>query len=276
MVKKVIFGIRPEHLNISSEETGLKCAVEAVEHLGNECIVYGKLKSDVGEFSLKDDGNSVIVKVIEGTKVEVGDVISLVVNEDKVHFFDGETEVTIMKKIPDSISTKAKIINGKIEIFGEKAEANGVFKNSISENTEFSVEISPSSIIEGNTFSLPVLKVEKVDDKNLAHLKCGDSCIFALVDDDVKEGNEYKFDLLYDKLKISINGETVLSPINNSVEFVGKFSKKEIRELVGKKKKEYIISITISEIIKLKHQLKMDLRSILSIRMHVTRKIIDI
>lgn len=234
--KKVIFGIRPEHLNISSEETGLKCAVEAVEHLGNECIVYGKLKSDVGEFSLKDDGNNVIVKVIEGTKVEVGDVISLVVNEDKVHFFDGETEVTIMKKIPDSISTKAKIVNGEIEIFGEKAEANGVFKNSISENTEFSVEISPSSIVKGNTFSLPVLKVEKVDDKNLAHLKCGDSCIFALVNDDVKEGSKYKFDLLYDKLKISINGETTLSPISNTVEFVGKFSKKEIRELVGKKK----------------------------------------
>lgn len=234
--KKVIFGIRPEHLNISSEETGLKCAVEAVEHLGNECIVYGKLTSNLGEFSLKDDGNNVIVKVIEGTKVEVGDVISLVVNEDKVHFFDGETEVTIMKKIPDSISTKAMISNGEIEIFGQKTEANGVFKDSIAENIEFNVEISPSSIVKGNAFSLPVLKVEKIDGKNLAHLKYGDSCIFALVDDDVKEGSEYKFDLLYDKLKISINGEIILTPINDSVEFVGKFSKREIRELVGKKK----------------------------------------
>ena len=234
--KKVIFGIRPEHLNISSEETGLKCAVEAVEHLGNECIVYGKLTSNLGEFSLKDDGNNVIVKVIEGTKVEVGDVISLVVNEDKVHFFDGETEVTIMKKIPDSISTKAMISNGEIEIFGQKTEANGVFKDSIAENIEFNVEISPSSIVKGNAFSLPVLKVEKIDGKNLAHLKYGDSCIFALVNDDVKEGSEYKFDLLYDKLKISINGETILTPINDSVEFVGKFSKREIRELVGKKK----------------------------------------
>lgn len=234
--KKVIFGIRPEHLNISSEETGLKCAVEAVEHLGNECIVYGKLTSNLGEFSFKDDGNNVIVKVIEGTKVEVGDVISLVVNEDKVHFFDGETEVTIMKKIPDSISTKAMISNGEIEIFGQKTEANGVFKDSIAENIEFNVEISPSSIVKGNAFSLPVLKVEKIDGKNLAHLKYGDSCIFALVNDDVKEGSEYKFDLLYDKLKISINGETILTPINDSVEFVGKFSKREIRELVGKKK----------------------------------------
>lgn len=272
--RKVIFGIRPEHLNISSEETGLKCAVEAVEHLGNECIVYGKLKSDIGEFSLKDDGNNVIVKVIEGTKVEVGDVISLVVNEDKVHFFDGETEVTIMKKIPDSISTKAKICDGKIEIFNEKAQANGVF-NTITESREFSVEISPSSIVKGNTFNLPVLKIEKIDGKNLAHLKCGDSCIFALIDDDVKEGSEYKFDLLYDKLKVSIDGETILTPISNSVEFVGKFSKKEIRELVGKKKKEFIISITILVIIKLKLLLKMDLRSILSIRTHAIKKIID-
>lgn len=238
--KKVIFGIRPEHITLSDEETGFKCYVDAVEHLGNECIIYGKLQSISNEFTLKDDGNNIVVKIIEGPSINVGDTISLKVNEDKVHFFDGDNEVTILKKIPDYISSKGVINEGTLYIFDQAVPVNEVFKNRLDEGLEYNFEISPSSIVKGDSFSLPVLKVENCDGKFLAHLKCGDNVLFALVDENVKEGDDYRFDLLNDKLKITLGDEVLLDEIKEKVEFIGTFSKTEDREIVnGKKERVY-------------------------------------
>ena len=229
--KKVIFGIRPEHLEVSSKPTGLSCLVNAVEHLGNECIVYGQISTNEEEFTMKDEGKNVIVKVVEGTPINIGDVINLKPMEDKVHFFDGETEITLMEKIPQFSKTAAKA-GKEMELFGAKVALPEAFKEALGENKEFEVEIPPHAIVPGQDYSLKVKKVEKVGKQHLAYLVDGDHYIFALVDEKVKEGETYKFNILNDKVRLLVKGEAVLEPIGEEESINGLFTKEERREKV--------------------------------------------
>ena len=226
--KKVIFGIRPEHLNISDD--GVKICVNAVEHLGNECIVYGKLGDHEEAFSLKDEGKDVIIKVVEGTKVEVGDIITISPKFDKVHFFDIDTEITLMNKIPNYTSVEAKIAGGKMDLLGKKVKLPEVFAKAIGDSKNVTLEIAPSAIVRGNDFTLKVAKIEKNDESTLAYLENGDSYLFAIVDDDVKVGDDYNFSLCNEKLTLLIDGQEVLKAIDDNVELLGTFTKTEVKE----------------------------------------------
>ena len=231
--KDVIFGIRPEHLVMKSTKTGLTAVVNAVEHLGNECIVYGQLGSKTQDFTMKDEGKNVIVKVIEGTKVEVGDVINIAPMEDKVHFFDAETEITLMEKIPSFSSFEATVSGSSMDFLGSKVELVPALAEVIGKAKKATIEVSPYAVVPGKSYKLPVKIVEQVGDKYLAHLECGDSYLFAIVDKSVKEGSTYSFDLLNEKLKVSVDDEVVHEPVGDEEFFYGRFSKLESIEMLS-------------------------------------------
>ncbi len=228
--KEVIFGIRPEHLNVVKPGEGIKVVVDAVEHLGNECIVYGKLGDHSEAFSMKDNGTAITVKVVEGTKVEVGDIIEISPKTDKVHFFDKETEITLMEKIPSFNSVNASIKANKLNIFNGKVSLPEVFEKAIGDNKELTLDISPRAIVPGKDFKLTVSKSEKVDDKYLLHLVNGDSFVFALSDKEIKEGEEYSFSLLNEKIYVKANNEVLVEPISDNIEMNGTFTKEEVKD----------------------------------------------
>ena len=89
--KEVTFGTRPEDVKNSigaeesSPESTMKVNLEVVEPMGNEIILYG------------NTGKSFITARVDAhDESKVGDSVDLVVNMDKAHFFDLETEKTIV------------------------------------------------------------------------------------------------------------------------------------------------------------------------------------
>lgn len=98
--KPAILGIRPEHIDIAREGDGIKFIVTNVERLGNETIVYGKLGDQLGEFTVKDEGNGIVVKLIDEDDVSIGDVVVAKPRLSKLHFFDAETEVNLLSEVP--------------------------------------------------------------------------------------------------------------------------------------------------------------------------------
>lgn len=226
--KEVIFGIRPEHLILS--EDGLECVITNVEHLGNECIAYGELGGEEQVFSLKDEGNKIIIKVVEGTNINVGDKVRISPLIDKVHFFDAESEITLLSKIPNYSKFSAKVSNGKLSFLSKEVDAPAQFVR-ICDNKLLDIEVPPTSVVRGNTYTLKVKKVEKIDGKNLAYLEFGDRYLFALVDDTVKENDLYSFDILFDKVKVTCDGEVCLDVIKEEISLLGTFDKDEIREV---------------------------------------------
>ncbi len=226
----VTFGIRPEHITLEKAGDGLKFIVTNVERLGNETIVYGKLGDCLGEFTMKDEGNSIIVKVVDRDDIEVGDVVYAVPNPSKVHFFDAETEVTLMSKIPPYNTVEAKVAGDRMELLGSTVPFPSVFGAAVNGADCVELSIPPQAIVPGNDFHLKVARIEAVDDQRLAYLENGDSYLFALVGEDVREGDDYAFSLLNEKVNLFVDGTEVLKAVEDDVFVTGRFSKKEVRE----------------------------------------------
>ena len=81
--KKVIIGVRPEHIKIT--DSGIKGKLNVYEMFGSEAICYMQV----------DDELQLTVKIDSATKMEVGKVYHLTFDENMVHVFDAETENTI-------------------------------------------------------------------------------------------------------------------------------------------------------------------------------------
>ena len=226
----VTFGIRPEHIKLNKEGRGLKFVVTNVEHLGSDSIVYGKLGDRLGEFTMKDEGKLIVVKVNEAKGVEVGDVVYAEPDPEKVHFFDAETEVTLMNKIPPYNTLEAEVDGDGMTVLGTEVALPDAFKRAIGAADRFELIIPPHAIVEGNDFELKVARIEKVDNDRLAYLENGDSYLFALVNETVKEGDTYRFSFENEKLNLNVEGKEALKAVDDEVSLMGTFFRKEIKE----------------------------------------------
>ena len=227
---KVCFGIRPEHISIVDHETGIKARVNVVERLGNESIAYCELGEVEREYVVGSK-TQIVVKTNTDLTFASGDIVNLEINPSKVHFFDIETELSILSDIPAYAKFAASVdAKGKLNFLGSKVALVPEISNALNGATEFAIEVPPSAIVPGKSYSLPVSKVETFDDKHLATLAIGDKFIFALVDENVKEGDTYKFDILNDKVKIIVGDEVVLEPIGENEALLGKFTKEEVKK----------------------------------------------
>ena len=226
----VTLGIRPDHISISKEETGLKAVVSAVERLGNESNIYADLGVSQDEFTMKDKGKSVIIKTIEELNVNNGDVVNLQINENRIHFFDHDTEITLMSPIPDYSLFGAKISGDEMELLGQKVKAPEIYKKSVGGDSEFQVEIPPRAIVPGEDFKLKVHEVEEIEGEHLAYLQFGDRYLFAIVDESVKAGSEYHFSFKNEMIRLKNADGVILEPVQEDESLLGTFYKEERKE----------------------------------------------
>lgn len=104
--RKIVFGIRPEHLYDSSLDSGRKyqtlpAKVTSIEELGSEHIVHlniDAVRVDSGDpDAVKDFGlaSNAVAKFEPESAVHSGSEIRLALDDTKLHFFDPETHVAI-------------------------------------------------------------------------------------------------------------------------------------------------------------------------------------
>ena len=227
---KVCFGIRPEHISIVEHETGIKARVNVVERLGNESIAYCEL-GEVEKEYVVGSKTQIVVKTNTDLTFASGDLVNLEINPSKVHFFDLETELSIISDIPEYATFDASIdAKGQLNFLANKVALAPEIAKAIGNNQKLSIEVPPSAIVPGSDYSLVVSKVEKFDDQYLATLAVGDRFVFALVDETVTEGSKYSFNVLNDKIRVLVNGESVLAPIAECESLKGMFTKEENRK----------------------------------------------
>ncbi len=88
----LILGIRPEHLNVSMPATkNLPVQVDLVENLGNDSFVAVKLTEP------ENTVNNLQVRVPPDRLVSIGEQLWLSLNQDKIHFFDPQTNLAIFR-----------------------------------------------------------------------------------------------------------------------------------------------------------------------------------
>ncbi len=84
--KEIVLGIRPDHLfladdkSVNNKSVSFDVTIDLYELLGSEIIVYGQLF-----------GEKILLKISSKNEFRADDVISVVFDEESVHFFDKET-----------------------------------------------------------------------------------------------------------------------------------------------------------------------------------------
>jgi len=104
--KKIILGLRPEHLPAAAEGVAgppLVGNVDLVEALGSELVIHftidarrvraeGATSEDEDATAQSGEG---VARVDPGTKAKVGDKLTFAVKDDGMQFFDPDTEQSI-------------------------------------------------------------------------------------------------------------------------------------------------------------------------------------
>lgn len=82
--KAVKLGVRPEHLEISSESAGaLPLNVSLVEHLGADTLIHGHFGNAETDLTVRCSGTS---------HVKAGDQLPITIGREHIHLFDPQTE----------------------------------------------------------------------------------------------------------------------------------------------------------------------------------------
>jgi multiple sugar transport system ATP-binding protein len=88
----VTVGLRPEALELASDDNGISAIVKLVEELGSEAYIYAQMADQGGETT---SGPEIVVRVAPTVVVKSGDRIDLRVKDDSMLLFDAESGVRI-------------------------------------------------------------------------------------------------------------------------------------------------------------------------------------
>ena len=213
--KEVILGCRPEHIIIKDD--GLNCKVNFIEQLGTESILYGDLLLDSSTLPI-------VMKIPAGVTYESDEIIKVRFDTNHLHFFDKETETTILKEIPEQYEFNVSITNNKINLFNNEL----TLPSSMSlEDGEYKVIIPSNVLCKGNDFKLNSLENTVINNTKLAKIKINDRFIH-LVTDSLDE--DFSASILFENLTIIKNDKVVIAPINKVNSFEGTI------DMIGKKK----------------------------------------
>ena len=222
--KEVIMGVRPEHIYISDE--GLDCKVLFTEQLGNEALLYGMLIVD-GE-----EKQQIIAKIPAKTKYSQDHMLKIAFDFNNLHFFDNETEESILRNIPQSYKVNVDVKNGSINLFNADIKLPECM-NVADGNYDL---IIPNNILcNGNDFAISFDKEEKIKGTKLSRTYVNDMYIHL---DTTHIDDPSKVSLLFEKMIFMKDGEVVVNALPENIELDIRF------DIQGKgKKREYLFNI---------------------------------
>ena len=117
---------------------------------------------------------------------------------------------------------------GKLELLGSKVNLPNVYAENLNGANELVLQIPPHACIDdGKDFKLPVHKVEEFGNEKLVSLVLGDNYLFLKTNKDVKAGDTFAFSLRNEAIRVLVNDEIVLEPVEERESLLGTFTKQK-------------------------------------------------
>lgn len=239
----VCIGIRAEDVAIapnvvSASPYKIRMAVSHVEDLGDESLIYGDINLNGDGYS--ESPTRIIVKTTLSHEYRSGEVCEVAFNAKKLHFFDAETEETIVPRIPEVNEASCEVRDGVLTWMRNSVKLPPVFGDLDGKGT---VLIPTNAITFDGNLDANVVGCEQVLGKHLISLEMNGERMFAVSDTEmplqaVKVGLDLK------RITLTIDGRTH-EPLHEVVQFKGKVIKKketEVREVGGKSKRQKVIN----------------------------------
>ena len=239
----VCVGIRAEDVAIapnvvSASPYKIRMAVSHVEDLGDESLIYGDINLNGDGYS--ESPTRIIVKTTLSHEYRSGEVCEVAFNVKKLHFFDAETEETIVPRIPEVNEASCEVRDGVLTWMRNSVKLPPAFGDLDGKGT---VLIPTNAITFDGNLDANVVGCEQVLGKHLISLEMNGERMFAVSDTEmplqaVKVGLDLK------RITLTIDGRTH-EPLHEVVQFKGKVIKKketEVREVGGKSKRQKVIN----------------------------------
>ena len=169
--KEITLGIRPEHIKIvgKTARNAYPYTITAIEVLGNESNFF--VESKEGDLKLT-------IKAHRNDELNVGDVIYLEFEIDKMHLFDKHTSKTLLERIPQESFVKATCTKDSVEILKNKIKVGEEMHKALSTDSELYVSIPTQAVSVGGKLTGKIVKKEKVNDDWLLVVQDNDDYLF--------------------------------------------------------------------------------------------------
>lgn len=172
--KKIVFGVRPEDLLLSDD--GIECIVLNLEVLGSETLLYCDF--DTANKSNYESGTyPFIIKTAGLCPHRSGDIIKVGVNFANAHYFDTETEASVMDRLVRYNDIPVTLGDGKMRLGGESAILPPAF---LGLEGTFDAVFPTSAVREGGAFPAETLESETLKEGELTRLRVGTQKLYAL------------------------------------------------------------------------------------------------
>ncbi len=226
---KVCIGLRAEDISIAGGEPAdgearIKVKVSHKEELGNQTLVYGDINMDGDGYT--ENGTRVIIQA-DDTDIASGEIVDAVLDIDKIHLFDIDTEVSILPRLPEYNYLGCTVNAGKIVLDGIKI---GLPPAIDCGDGEYELLIPTDAVRVGGDIAAEVVATESVSGKHLLTLVAGNTRLFAVTDGELHGKVNISFDLK--KISLIKDGNTVVDAMPQKISMDGFMSKKKVKEAI--------------------------------------------
>lgn len=224
---QVYIGIRCENVTLAQpgETTNVvKVKVSHFEELGSETLLYGDINMEGDGF--EETATRVIMKVAEMGDIKIGDVIEAKFDMSKAHFFDVETEMSILPRVPTENAFDCTVEKNTLKFLDIEAKLPPAI--SADKVGEATMIVPNEAILLGSgPYEAVVEKTETVDNIHLCYLSRAGRTFFTTTEGTEKVGSKVKFDLDFTKIRVyrTENGEdiSVIEPLAKMDSFTAEF-----------------------------------------------------
>lgn len=245
---KVYIGLRAEDISLDSEAAAksnavVKVKVSHTEDLGNETLVYGDINMDGDGYS--ESATRIIVKDSGQREYRAGEIVEAVLNVDRVHLFDKETEESVLPRIPEYNYLDCRVEGGAIKFLGESIPLPPAIRCGEGEGE---LLIPTDAVTTDGEIEAEVVDYEEINGTTLLSASVGGKRIYAKVAEKT-EGKTVKLGFDLKKITVLRDGLAVVEPMPETNEARGKFvRRKEITsaEENGRTKKRKVVEFGVT------------------------------
>lgn len=204
--KELILGVRPEDFIIS--EDGAECVVLNTEMLGSETLLYCDF--DTQNVTNYENGKYPFIIKTEGVCVRrSGEIIKVGIDFGKAHYFDKESEESVMKRFVGYNDVDVEVSDGKLTLGGKTA----ILPPALAElNGTFNAEFPTSAVNLGGDFEAEVLECERLKQGWLTRLKIGGQKLYGVFGEAVE--GKIKVGISWREITFSRGGEVIKAALD--------------------------------------------------------------
>ena len=221
---KVYLGLRCENVSldksiVEKSNSLVDVKISHFEELGNETLVYGDINMEGDGF--QESNTRIIIKAASREGLEVDSVVKVHFDISKAHFFDYETEQSILPRLPKENVISAKISSNVASLLSTSIKLPEVFAH-VQGESDLIVPVDAIKL-NGSMINSKISRVEKIENKYLLYLDVNGRVIFGIDDKEHAVGEDMPIDIDLTQISFLINHEPVIEKLAEFDALDGKF-----------------------------------------------------